>query len=81
MASSIASAASGVAETGLLPVEVLMKSAPASMARRLAPVIASGLARVPVSRITLRRRSPSQASRTAVTIARAVAISPARNAR
>jgi hypothetical protein len=36
MACSMVSAASRVAETSTLPVEVLMKSAPAAMASRLA---------------------------------------------
>ena len=47
-------AATGVAFTSTLPVEVLMKSAPASIARKEACAIRSGVLRSPVSRITLR---------------------------
>jgi hypothetical protein len=51
-ASSVA-AASSVAPTSLLPVEVLRKSTPAITEARAAAVIRSGSRRVPVSRITL----------------------------
>ena len=71
------SAASGVAETGVLPVEVLRKSAPASMARRLASAIASGEGSIPVSRITFKVRPPSTMSRTPATMSRAMRRLPA----
>ena len=45
-------AASGVAETAILPVEVLMKCAPDAMAIRLARKIIAGDPRAPVSRMT-----------------------------
>ena len=53
MTSSSRTAASSVAPTGPLPVEVLRKSTPAMTAARAAAVIRPGSASVPVSRISL----------------------------
>jgi hypothetical protein len=63
IASSITSVTGSVAAGATLPVEVLMKSAPAAMARTLARLTLSYVSSSPVSRITLRCTSP-QASLT-----------------
>ena len=55
-----------VAFTDSFPVDVLMKSAPASIATRLARATLVSVASSPVPRITLRHASP-QASRNART--------------
>src|ERR1039458_78356 len=63
-AASITSATGGVAAGDTLPVEVLMKSAPDSMASHDARATLSSVDSSPVSRITLRWAGPD-ASRTA----------------
>src|SRR5499427_1867055 len=78
-ADSITSAPGGVAAGVTLPVEVLMKSAPASMASQAARAVLSRVASSPVSRITLRCAVP-HASRTARTSSYTCAYRPARNA-
>ena len=54
MASSMTSVTGSVAAGVTLPVEVLMKSAPAAMARMLARRTLSNVSSSPVSRMTLR---------------------------
>src|SRR5215475_4003261 len=78
-ADSITSATGGVAAGVTLPVEVLMKSAPASIASQAARRVLSRVASSPVSRITLRCVGP-HASRTARTSSYTCAYRPARNA-
>ncbi|CAM5644351.1 hypothetical protein SGLAM104S_05111 [Streptomyces glaucescens] len=56
----------GGASTATLPVEVLMKSAPASMPSQLARRMLSYVDSSPVSKMTFRRASVPQASFTAV---------------
>src|SRR5215475_9226398 len=78
-ADSITSATGGAAAGVTLPVEVLMKSAPASIASQAARRVLSRVASSPVSRITLRCVGP-HASRTARTSSYTCAYRPARNA-
>jgi hypothetical protein len=52
------SAASGVAETSILPVEVLTKSAPWLIAKWVARSIAARSGRAPLSMMTLSSPSP-----------------------
>ena len=66
-----------VAFTASLPVDVLMKSAPAIMAARLARATFVSVARSPVPRITFRCASP-HASRNAFTSRYSASQSPAR---
>ena len=80
IASSIARAASGVAPGWSLPVEVLTKSAPASMAPSAAARMTSGRCRRPVSRIAFSRAGGGAAARAASTTASAPASSPASQA-
>src|SRR5215475_6208807 len=78
-ADSITSATGGAAAGVTLPVEVLMKSAPASIASQAARRVLSRVASSPVSRITLRCVG-LHASRTARTSSYTCAYRPARNA-
>ena len=70
IASSTISAASGVADTAVLPVDVLTKSAPCSMANIVARSIAERSGSSPVSMITFITRAPVS-SRTAARTAAA----------
>ena len=71
-------AACGVAEMAVLPVDVLMNWAPASMARRLAPAITLSSARLPVSRITFNSLPFVISPATAAIMSRASVASPRR---
>ena len=76
MAPSMVRAASGVALTAVLPVLVLMKSAPASSAKRAAWAISALLRSSPLSRMTL-SVCPAQAPRAACSNRVTAASSPA----
>jgi hypothetical protein len=78
-AASMTRATGGVEAGVTLPVEVLMKSAPAIIASQDARATLSSVASSPVSRITLRCASP-HASRTAAISAYTWPYPPARNA-
>lgn len=65
-ASSMRRVLAGVAFTATLPVEVLMKSAPASMPSQLARRMLSYVESSPVSKMTFSRAVEPQASFTAV---------------
>ncbi len=80
MAASMAFAAAGVAETGVLPVLVLMKSTPSSSAITLALLINAASRSSPDSRISL-SVSAGWARRTAATNAEQAARWPAAQAR
>ena len=74
------SAASGVAETSVLPVDVLTKSAPLAMAKWLARSMAARSGSDPDSMITFITRSPAS-WRTALSMSAAAWTSPASHAR
>ena len=74
---SITAAASRVAPTSALPVEVFRKSQPAITAARAAPAIKDGSPRTPVSRITFSVVSLA-AARQAVTSSLTMPMSPSR---
>ena len=80
IASRMISAASGVADTGVLPVDVLTKSAPWPMAKWAARSMVAGSGSSPVSMITF-ITLPVAAWRTPSSTAAAVASSPASQAR
>ena len=70
-------AASGVAATSILPVEVLTKSAPASIERSAARRISSGVFRAPDSMMTFSTTSSAHSLRSTSTSLAASSYSPA----
>ncbi|MOA20463.1 hypothetical protein D3C78_1409090 [compost metagenome] len=81
IACNMMSAASSVALTATLPVEVLMKSAPSAMASSEARRMRTLSFSSPVSRMTLRSTGAAQALRTAATMVETADSSPAMNLR
>ncbi len=77
MARVITTPTGSVAFTGSFPVDVLMKSAPAIIATRLARATLVSVASSPVARITFNRASP-HASRKARTSSYSASHSPVR---